>query len=156
MNTDQFVSSVNTLNVSNSALRLHFIDDWVGEITDSSDYKNNGEIIGSGATERSFGPSYGALDQSMVYFNDDSFIQVPYNDTLNLSGSQTITTFAYSDNWKNNPGSSIVMTGFRGGASVQYNNHFLNPIVSVIEDTYAHVLQYSQCAPIADTRISTE
>lgn len=155
--TVAFKKITDTFNISNTALRLHFQDEW-GEFTpDQSEYNNDGNIVNFSSNSISDnGPAYGALEQKSIRLNEDSYITIPHSESSTLSGSCTIASWIYSDNWTDNPGSGIISTNFRSGVELKYNKHFYNPIISIIEDTYGHVLQYSQCNPIADTRVSIE
>lgn len=143
-----------TFNLSNTALRLHYKDEWDGVADDQSQYGNDGNIRGYSSSDLQLtGPAYGALDQTSLKINDGGYIDIPYSTSMELTGSFTMAGWVQSDNWTDNPGSSILATNFRGGISLDYNKHFFNPIVSVIENTYGHAIQYSLCSPLADTKV---
>ena len=147
---------VSTFNVNDTSLRLHYQDDWEGTAVDQSSYGNDGTILRYTPDDLlNIGPAYQKLDQTALTLSDGRYIDIPYSNSTELTGSHSLMLWTYSDNWVNNPGSSLMSTNFRGGVSIDYNKHFFNPIVSVIEDTYGHALLYSLCSPIADARVPT-
>jgi hypothetical protein len=144
-----------TFNLGNTALRLQFKDNWGTDTEDLSPYANTGKIDNFNSEDIiDVGPAYGSLNQKSILLSDDNYISVPQSDSLDLSGSFTLATWIYSNNWKNNPGSDIISTNFRSGAKINYSNNFFTPIVGIIEDTYAHVVQHTQCNPNSDTKIT--
>ena len=152
--TDEFTEVVDAYNVNLTSLRLHY-NQWDDPIQDQSNYDNDGTPI-SDVEILEIGPAYNNIEQYSISLNDESYISIPYSESIELSGNMTIASYVYSNNWKNNPGNVMIANGFRGGASIEYTNHFFNPTVSIIEDTYSHVLQYALCNALADTRLSTE
>lgn len=152
--TDDFITITDSYNTNLTALTIHY-NDWDKTITDKSVYKNDANVV-SDVEILNIGPDFANLEQTSIVVDDDSYIEIPYSESLALTGSFTATMYVYSDNWTDNPGNIIFSNGFRGGINFEYNRHFYNPTVSIIEDTFSHVLQYSLCNRIADTRLSEQ
>lgn len=151
--TDDLNFFVDSFNQND--LVLHYKDDWGERIQDKSTFGNDG--IFDGFTPSSIsntGPSNNSLNQFSIKLSPGKSIEVPYTTSIQPSGSFTHSFWVYSDNWNQNPGSSVYTTNFRSGSNIKITPGFFTPVVSVIERTYAHILQYSLCLPISDARIA--
>jgi hypothetical protein len=127
----QHNETIVTTLTSNSALKLH-LDDWSSNPVDSSVYNNTTTVInytpacvsvdGVNQIER---PS----DTCLNLNGDKQYAQVLYSNSYTLTGDMTCSFWAYSEDWTNQIGSSLISKDHRGGWAVKYNNGFSTPFI---------------------------
>ncbi len=132
---------VRSFSGDGTELKLHY-DNWTNsDVTDSSEYKNDGNIVNfTEACINNEGVSKKHSDRCLLLNGTNQHVYVPFSNSYNLSSVATIASWIYSSDWNKINTTHILSKNYNGGWWIEYDSNFYTPVIPYGEMTYGHLL----------------
>jgi len=115
-----------------TALKLDLEPVTGANVQDRSIYNNDGEI-------HNFTSSV-AANEVFNFNGNDQYCLVPYTSSFKPIDKLSVVTNMKFEDWDNVQGNHIISNGVNNGWNIQATNGYFNPILTVFERTYGHIL----------------